>query len=94
MAGGHRHGDSRICGATTVVSINTSVFANDVLISVDGNANSHGNGALSASCNHLFVHDTLVVDNGDSAAPDTLCASNVHCNPSATSASTNVIVGD
>ena len=44
MARVHRHGDARSCGATTVVSINTNVFANEKLIAVHGNFNTHGSG--------------------------------------------------
>ena len=70
----HRHTDSRVCGATTVVTGNTSVFANDLLVSVNGDPNSHGAGALSAGCNHLYVHGALVVNNTpDGAAPDAIC---------------------
>ena len=96
MAGVHRNGDSRSCGATTVVSTNTTVFANGQLVSVNGNATSHGGGALSASSAHFYCHDTLVVDNGDGAAADSLCpsAAGAHCGPSASSASTNVFVGN
>ena len=96
MTGVHRHGDSRSCGATTVVTTNTTVFANGQLVSVNGNPNSHGAGNLSADCAHFYCHDTLVVDNGDSAAADNVCPTSggAHCAPAASSASPNVFVGD
>ena len=88
----HRHSDARVCGATTVVSGNTTVFANDLLVSVDGDPNSHG-GALSAGSNHMYCHSTLVVNNTpDPAAPDLLG----HPLPPTSTAggSPNIFVGD
>jgi len=92
----HRNTDSRACGASTVVAGQNTVFANDLLVSVNGDPNSHGSGALSASCHDVYVNNILVVDLGDSAAPDLLCPTlnGPHCAPSATSASSNVYVGD
>jgi len=90
----HRNSDSRACGAATVVAGQSTVYANDLLVSVNGDPNSHGAGALSASCHDVYVNGILVVDLGDSAAPDVLCPIPPHCNPSATSASSNVYVGD
>ena len=90
----HRNSDSRACGAATVVAGQSTVYANDLLVSVNGDPNSHGAGALSASCHDVYVNGILVVDLGDSAAPDTLCPIPPHCAPSATSASSNVYVGD
>lgn len=92
----HRNSDSRACGAATVVSGQSTVYANDLLVSVNGDPNSHGAGALSAGCNEVYVNGILVVDLGDSAAADSLCPplAGAHCAPSATSASSNVFVGD
>ena len=73
MAAVHRNGDARTCGATTVVTINSTVFANGKLISVNANENSHGSGALTAGSNHMYCHSTLVVNNTpDGAAADSL----------------------
>ena len=92
----HRHSDPRICGATTVVEGNTSVFANDLLVAVNGDPNSHLAGALVAGCNHLYVHGALVVNHTpDASAADVLCpVAPVHCGPSTAGGSPNVFVGD
>ena len=91
----HRHSDPRVCGATTVVTGNTSVFANDLLVSVNGDPNSHSAGALVAGCNHLYVHSALVVNNTpDGSAADALCPIPPHCAPITAGGSTNVFVGD
>jgi hypothetical protein len=37
----HRDTDSRVCGATTVVENQSSVFANGLLIATFGDPNSH-----------------------------------------------------
>lgn len=96
MSAIHRHGDSRSCGASTVVAGNSTVFANGKLVSVNGDPNSHGGGALSAGCNNVFVEGKLVVDVGDGAAGDGLCPvpGGPHCGPSSTSGSGDVTVGD
>lgn len=91
----HRNGDSRSCGASTVVSGQSTVFANGKLVSVNADPNSHGGGALRASCNQVFVNGKLVVKRGNSAAADSLCPDQggAHCSPNATSGSGNVFVG-
>ena len=97
MVAVHRHGDARACGATTVVTTNSTVFANGKLISVNGNANSHNSGALTAGSNHMYCHSTLVVNNTpDSAAADSLCIplGGAHCAPSTAAGSPDVNVGD
>lgn len=97
MPGVHRQGDSRTCGATTVVSGQNSVFANNLLISVNGDQNTHGNGQLVAACNNLFINNKLVVNNTpDSASADDLCPplGGAHCSPVTAGGSSDVIVGD
>jgi len=95
MAAIHRHSDARVCGATTVVSGNTTVFANDLLVSVDGDPNSHGAGALAAGSNHMYCHGILVVNNTpDGAAADSICPIPPHCAPITAGGSPNVFVGD
>ena len=91
----HRDTDSRACGASTVVAGNSTVFANGLLVSVNGDPNSHGGGALSASTNQVFVEGKMVVEVGDSASPDALCPplGGAHCGPNSTSGSPNVFVG-
>ena len=91
----HRHGDARICGATTIVSGQSTVFANGQLISVDGDPNSHGGGALSAGSNNVFINSLAVVNHtADTAAPDALCPLPPHCGPSTASGSPNVFTPD
>jgi uncharacterized Zn-binding protein involved in type VI secretion len=89
MPGIHRHDDSRACGATTIVTGQSTVFAENRLISVEGDGNSDGGGALSASGNTVFINGMPVIVLGDSASPDALCPIlfGAHCAPSATSAS-------
>ena len=97
MASVHRHGDARTCGATTIVSTNSTVFCNDKLISVHGNVNTHGAGALTAGSSHMYCHSTLVVNNTpDGAVADSLCpsAGGAHCAPVTAAGSPNVFVGD
>lgn len=96
MAAVHRQNDSRACGATTNVVGQSTVFVNNLLLSVNGDPNSHNGGALIANCNNVYAENKLVVDIGDNAAPDALCVpiGGAHCNPSATSGSPNVFVGD
>jgi uncharacterized Zn-binding protein involved in type VI secretion len=91
----HRNGDSRSCGASTTASNNSNVFVNNQPISVNGDPNTHGGGELSASCNKVYVGEILVVLNGNSAAPDSLCPlpGGAHCGPSATSGSPDVEIG-
>jgi uncharacterized Zn-binding protein involved in type VI secretion len=95
-AGVHRNGDLRACGATTVVTGQSFVYANDKLISVNGDPNTHGSGGLSASTNNVFINGIAMVNDGDGAAADGLCPTvgGAHCAPSATTASTNLFVGD
>jgi hypothetical protein len=96
MAAVHRDTDSRTCGASTGVIGQGNVYANDLLVSVNGDTNSHGGGALKAKCNEVYVNNIMVVDKGDDANPDGLCApvGGEHCSPNAKLASGNVIVGD
>lgn len=95
MSAVHRNGDSRSCGASTIVSGQSTVFANGKLVSVNADPNSHGAGALIASCNQVFIGGKMVVKEGNSASADSLCASQAgaHCAPNATSGSQNVFVG-
>ena len=97
MPGVHRQGDARTCGATTIVTGQSTVFANGLLISVNGDQNSHGDGQLVAACNNLFINNKLAVNNTpDSAAADDLCPplGGAHCSPSTAGGSSDVFVGD
>ena len=93
----HRHGDARACGATTIVSGQSTVFANSILVSVNGDANSHGAGNLVAGSNNVFIEGKAVVNNSaDGAAADNLCpsAGGTHCAPVTAAGSPDVFVGD
>ena len=92
----HRHGDSRICGATTIAS-NFGVYANSRLVAVDGDPNTHGGGNLIAANNNVYVGSKLVVnDSPEGAVADALCIpiGPPHCAPVTAGGSPNVNVGD
>ena len=91
----HRHSDLRVCGATTVVSGQSNVYANSLLISVNGDPNSHGGGALSAGSRRVYINSIAVVNNTpDGAAADSLCPIPPHCAPITAGGSPDVYVGD
>jgi len=93
----HRNTDSRICGAATVVVGQSSVYANGLLVSVDGDPNTDGGGNLSAACKNVYINGKMVVNNSpDNAAPDSLCPipGGPHCAPATAGGSSNVFVGD
>lgn len=93
----HRDTDPRTCGATTIVSGQSHVYANGLLISVDGDNNSHGGGALNAGSKNVYINGKAVVnDSPDSAAADGLCPTlgGAHCGPSTAGGSPHVFVGD
>jgi hypothetical protein len=80
----HRHSDPRTCGATTVVTGQSTVFSEGLLWAVQGDLDTHGEGALIPSGSNVFVEDKLVIVNSpDSASPDSLCIplGGEHCNP-------------
>lgn len=91
----HRVGDSRVCGAVTVGSGNSTVYADGSLVAVNGDPNSHGAGNLIASANNVYCEGKLVVLNGDSASADGLCIplGGSHCAPSANGSATTVYSG-
>jgi len=93
----HRNTDPRICGASTVVAGQSTVFANNnLLVSVNADPNSHGGGALNASSNKVYCENKLVViHRADSAAPDSLCPiPPIHCAPSTAGGSPDVFAGE
>jgi len=93
----HRHTDPRSCGATTVVENQTTVFANGLLIAVNGDPNSHGSGGLISGSNQVFIGGIAVVNNTpDGASADSLCpgSGGAHCSPVTAGGSSNVFVGD
>ena len=91
----HRHGDARVCGATTAVSGQSTVYANDQLISVNGDPNTHGGGALVAGSANVFIGNIAIVNNTpDGSAADALCPIPPHCAPITAEGSPDVFVGD
>lgn len=92
----HRQDDSRTCGATTIVSGQSTVYAGGKLVSVDGDENSDGGGALTAATNNVYINGKMVVNVGDSAAADSLCPipGGAHCSPNASGGLDSVQVGD
>jgi hypothetical protein len=90
----HRNGDSRLCGASTVVSGQSTVYINGMLASIEGDPNDHGDGSLTASNNDgtVYIGGKLVNLLGSAALADALCIIDgpPHCGPIATSASPNV----
>jgi uncharacterized Zn-binding protein involved in type VI secretion len=90
----HRQGDSRICGATTV-NTQTTVRANNRFVSIDGDPNTHGGGALIATdtVGKVRINSIPVILLNDPANPDRLCPIPPHCGPDASSASPNVRAG-
>ena len=69
MSSIHRNGDSRSCGASTVVVGQSFVYDNGRLVSVDGDPNTHGGGGLNAS-SHATINGKRIVKVGDGSAPD------------------------
>lgn len=75
MPGMHRNGDARFCGASTIVSLQSTVFTNGVLQAVQGDPNSHGDGQLVAQYGSLNVYvegKLVIVAVGDTALTDDL----------------------
>jgi hypothetical protein len=80
----HRHGDSRICGATTTVQNQSTVFVNGQLWAVKDSTNTHGNGQLIPTGTTVFVEGKLViVHTADNSQQDNRCPPDgpPHCNP-------------
>jgi uncharacterized Zn-binding protein involved in type VI secretion len=83
MAYSHRNGDSRECGATTIVSGQDFVKVDGQLWAVDGDPNTDGGGGLITSHSWLIINGKGIIVNGDGAAPDSLCPLPPHCDPAA-----------
>jgi uncharacterized Zn-binding protein involved in type VI secretion len=95
MAYCHRHGDSRACGATTIVTGQNFVKVDGQLWSVNGDPDSHGGGALSTTHPWLTINGIGIIVQGNSAAADSLCLplGGAHCAPSATGFDNLIDVG-
>lgn len=72
MPKAHRDGDLRTCGATTVVTGQSTVYVNNKLWAVEGDLNDHGQGALRAVLSQdIFIENKkAIVTPGDEAFPD------------------------
>lgn len=89
----HRNGDLRICGATTIVAGQNTVYVNNRLWAVDNDPNSHGEGGLIPSGQTIFISGKkVIVHRPDNAKPDLLCIpiGAPHCNPATSQGSPNV----
>ncbi len=85
MPASHRNGDSRSCGATTVVVGQSTVFVNGRLWAVKDDLDSHGAGGLiNSTGDTVFIEGKPVIVHGpDQAQPDDLCPveGGEHCDP-------------
>jgi uncharacterized Zn-binding protein involved in type VI secretion len=93
MSKAHRDGDSRSCGATTVVQNQSTVFVNGKLWAVKGSVNSHGSGGLINSGSTVTINGIpVIVHAPDNAQPDNLCPplGGEHCDPKTAEGSDNV----
>lgn len=92
----HRNTDGRSCGAKTTVTGQSNVFANSLLVSVQGDLNTHGEGALGATVNGgtVFVNGKKMVLQGSASGHDSkshrLFGRRPHINPRATGGSPDV----
>lgn len=97
MPAAHRNNDGRICGATTTVTGQSTVFANGELIAVDGDPNTHGGGGLIAANSGVYIEGKLAVNHTpENANPDDLCVpvGPPHCNPQTSGGSPDVFISD
>ena len=81
----HLNTQSRTCGATTIVSGQDFMKIDGLLVSVEGDLNSHGGGNLISSQSFVKINGKDVILKGDDALPDGLCGSagGEHCSPNA-----------
>jgi len=82
--GAHIHGHSRVCGATTTVLNQSTVYVNNQLWAVKDSTNNHSGGQLIPTGQTIYVEDKLVIcHTPDNAQPDVLCyiVGEPHCNP-------------
>ena len=87
----HRFTDPRACGARTIVVGQNTVYANMLLVSVNGDPNTHGGGSLIAACRQVFAEGILVVNHTpDTSTPDAF----PHTVSPTAGGSPNVFVGD
>lgn len=85
MPPAHRNGDSRVCGASTVVEGQSSTFCDGKLWAVENDPNNHGAGGLIPSGSTVKINGKkVIVHKPDNANPDNLCGEDggQHCEPS------------
>ena len=89
----HRHDDPRVCGATTVVQNQSTVFVNGKLWAVRGSVNSHGEGGLLNTTGDTIILNgiPIIVHGPDHANPDNLEAP-PHNDPATAGGSEDVLV--
>lgn len=93
MPEAHRNGDSRTCGAATVVQNQSTVFVNGELWAVEGTINSHDEGGLIPTGQTVFIEGKrVIVHTPDHASADGLCPllGGEHCDPKTAEGSPNV----
>lgn len=90
----HRDKDTRLCGAITSVTNQSSVYVNDMLVAVRGDKDDHsGGGAFTAGLsNGVYVNGLLMVVVGDYARTDNI-SDTTHHNTNAKTGSDNVFAG-
>ena len=67
----HREGDSRFCGATTIVEGQSTVYVNGKLVSVDNDPETHGEGRIIATvASTVLVNGKVITVQGDTAGGD------------------------
>ena len=88
----HRDTDARICGCSTIVVNQSTVFANNLLIAVFGDPDTCTSGELLATINPgtIFIENLELVVVGSDAIPDKCCKYDLHCNPKSATGSPNV----
>lgn len=92
----HRHGDARVCGATTVVAGQSTTTVDGALWAVAGDVNSDGDGQLIPSVSGVTIEGKLVIVNApDHAEMDDLCTplGGLHCDPMTAAGSSTTSAG-
>lgn len=90
--GAHIHGHKRICGASTTVENQSTVYVNSQLWAVKDTTNSDGNGQLinSSGSTVIIENKPVIVHGPDHAHPDNKCPLDKHCDPYTAEGSDNV----
>jgi uncharacterized Zn-binding protein involved in type VI secretion len=84
MPPAHRHGDPRVCGATTVVVGQSTTYVDGKLWAVKDDINTDGDGQLIPTGSSVFVEGKpVIVHTPDHAQEDDLCIpiGAPHCDP-------------